>query len=265
VNFRLDIQDLTKPENVKKLMDAISEIADKVDIGVVTVAPNGVTGGRKGKVVLYDTGSGFETWQNTDGATAWVRIDQSAVVATDPTKIEDDDQDTGIESERTSDDDILYGKTAGTDRWIITANGERTLPTQPAFSVINSGSQDNIATGGVTVVLATEVYDIGSNFDSNAFTAPVTGKYHLNAYVLLANIDTAADSYQLSLVTSNRTYIITIDPGQFAGDISGQWAMVIGILADMDANDTVTVQVTQNGGTVQTDIQTTVFTGYLAT
>ena len=35
----------------------------------------------------------------------------------------------------------------------------------------------------MTLAFGTEVFDIGGNFASDAFTAPHTGKYQLNAHV----------------------------------------------------------------------------------
>lgn len=75
----MNIQDLQKPENVKKLMDAISEIAEKVDVSVVTTAPNGNTTARKGKIVEYDNSGTITTWINTDAGTTWKQIDVNTV------------------------------------------------------------------------------------------------------------------------------------------------------------------------------------------
>jgi len=137
---------------------------------------------------------------------------------------------------------------------IVTDDGEMTNTGQPCFSVKPTSNQSNIATGGVTVVLDTEIFDIGNNFASNTFTAPVTGKYQLNAHVRLGDIDTAATDIQLELITSNRTYYTTIDPN-FSGDLA-HYTLSISMIADMDANDTAYLQVNQTGGVAQLDIRT---------
>ena len=60
----------------------------------------------------------------------------------------------------------------------------------------------------VTVLFQTEIFDIGSNFASNTFTAPVTGKYQLNAHIRWDSLNTAHDyvvvtlSLQIMLITS---------------------------------------------------------------
>ena len=58
----------------------------------------------------------------------------------------------------------------------IDASGSVTMPKQPAFHVHPASAQTNIATGGVTIVYGTERFDVGSNFASNTFTAPIGGK-----------------------------------------------------------------------------------------
>jgi hypothetical protein len=77
-------------------------------------------------------------------------------------------------------------------------------------------------------------------------------------------IDSASDYYQLNIDTSNRDYPYTIDPGQFAGDLT-YYTITISVLADMDVNDTAFVSLRYDNGTAQTDISTgSYFSGYLA-
>lgn len=192
---------------------------------------------------------------------------QDRLVSDSPNYMADDDQDTLIQLEESTDEDIIRMDTNGTERWIMTAAGERTLPTQPAFQVQNSVAQSNFLTGGVTITLDTEIFDQSSDFATNAFTAPITGRYYLSVSVALGSIDTAGVSYQLRLITSNRTYTSYLDPTQFAADITGNVTLSLSVLADMDSADTVSVTIYQDAGTAQTDIPATGganFSGYLA-
>ena len=134
-----------------------------------------------------------------------------------------------------------------------------------AFLVHPSSAQTNIALSQVeTVVFGTERFDNGSNFASNTFTAPVTGKYQLNFMVRLDALDSAATYYQTYLITSNKTYWTTIWPATLGSDPSYWYITTTAIFADMDANDTATVAIYQLGGTQQTDItDETYFSGYL--
>ena len=153
--------------------------------------------------------------------------------------------------------------TAGTDAVIISSSGEMTKPLQPAFQVANSSTQSNIATGSqVTVALADERFDVGANFTGNTFTAPVTGRYQLQVFARIDNIDSAAAYYELKIATSNRGYGVIFDPD--FGQDAVYWYMSFSILADMDADDTSTIEIRQEGGTSQTDIVDVKFSGYLA-
>jgi len=165
-----------------------------------------------------------------------------------------------------SADTLVIGKGSAlgtTTAMSIDANGIITKPLQPAFSVKKSTTQTNIALNGyTTIVFQTEIFDQNGDFASNTFTAPVTGKYQLNAHFYFLALDTAAGFYEFSIVTSNRTYTFDIDPN-FSADLNYYHAF-IGILADLDANDTAYMRTYQSVGTQQTDISaSTRFSGYL--
>ena len=133
----------------------------------------------------------------------------------------------------------------------------------PAFCVHPTSSQDNIAINTNTdVVFGTERFDQGSNFASNTFTAPVTGKYQLNLFVRLNNMSQSADFYMLRIETSNDNYQVTFDPD--FGQDTPYFTKSLSVLADMDINDTAKVVFFQSGGGAQTDIDVqTFFSGYL--
>jgi len=136
----------------------------------------------------------------------------------------------------------------------------------PAFLARPTSTQANIANDNsvVTVAMGTEIFDQGGNFASNTFTAPVTGRYQFNVIVYLTQVDSTASYYQVRLDTSNRTYFGLLD---FAStDLGlGFQTIAISVLADMDANDTATVNIQQNAGSQQTDISTgSAFSGFLA-
>ena len=150
-----------------------------------------------------------------------------------------------------------------TDALTIDANGHVLKPLQPAFLATPSSQQSDFATGSaITVAFGTEIYDQNADFASNTFTAPVTGKYFLGVNGYIRNLDTAANYYQLNLVTSNRNYYDLVEPA-FSSDMN-YYPIAIAVVVDMDANDTAVVQYTQSGGSAQSDINTDArFTGYL--
>ena len=183
-----------------------------------------------------------------------------------PTSIQDSDGDTQVQTEETSGEDIIRMDTNGTERWNMSATGELTMVTQPAFMAQNAVEQTNIATGSaVEIVFGTEVFDQNADFASNTFTAPVTGRYQLNYSLRLANLDSAATDYQVGLITSNRTFNMNFDPQGFSQDLTF-YKFTFDVLADMDTNDTAVVNITQVAGAAQTDLSSggSTFSGYLA-
>ena len=154
---------------------------------------------------------------------------------------------------------------SNSEKMRIDSTGAVTMPAQPAFLAQPASDQNNIALGSpVSVVFGTEIFDQNADFASNTFTAPVTGKYHLDVHLYIESIDTAADYYQVRLITSNRTYYETLDFGGYSADpVYGR--LSLSVLADMDASDTSTVAILQVAGTQQTDvIDLSYFSGYLA-
>jgi hypothetical protein len=152
-------------------------------------------------------------------------------------------------------DDSMNFHTVTTTRLSIDSSGRVTMPYQPAFSAIPATTQSNIAINTVvTVVFGTERFDVGANFASNTFTAPVTGKYSLHAHLRLENVDSAATYYMLRITTSNEEYQSLFTATSLSADTQ-YWPIAMNCLADMDASDTAVVTIYQSAGTSQTDIQ----------
>ena len=148
----------------------------------------------------------------------------------------------------------------------LNTDGEVTKPLQPCFRV-GSGTQDDIpVSANQTGLFGVEIFDVGSNFASSVFTAPVTGKYFFNVMYRITNLDTASSYLQVSLLGSNRnTTMFTLSSvsNHLNGDdeISFSGATIL----DMDANDTAQVRIRIQAGTAQADVSTdgSYFTGYL--
>lgn len=132
-----------------------------------------------------------------------------------------------------------------------------------SFSVTGS-LQSNVTGDGTayTVLFDTETFDPGNNFASNTFTAPVSGKYQLNLLMRFGDFGTSTSAIA-AIVTSNREYRwfdswASTPPNAYI-------TATIAVLADMDAGDTATINLTVSGGTKTTDINGTQylrFSGY---
>ena len=147
----------------------------------------------------------------------------------------------------------------------VDGTGAITKPLQPAFLAMPNAVQDNVAEGAdVLIVFGSERFDNNSDFASNTFTAPVTGRYFLSYSLFVQAVDNAPTYFETYLVTSNKTYNHTIDPRGFDAD-PFYWTFNQAIVADMDAGDTAQIKINiHNGGTVQTDINNhSYFSGYL--
>ena len=121
-----------------------------------------------------------------------------------------------------------------------------------------------------TITFGNEVFDVGSNFASNTFTAPVTGKYLLTAHYMIAQIDHDATYYSnITINTSNRNYVKNFSVRDFFETQPEFYPFDITCVADMDASDTAVVEFgTYGPGASQEDVYGTdpdnhQFMGYL--
>jgi len=135
---------------------------------------------------------------------------------------------------------------------------------QPAFLALNTTAPANVTGDGTayTVVFDNEVIDQGSDFASNTFTAPVDGSYYLATAIRWSGADASADTVDVTIVTSNRSYIYRLSR---TNDIAGTYTEAFAVLADMDASDTATVTLTVSGGAKTVDVSAaiTYFSGHL--
>ena len=155
-------------------------------------------------------------------------------------------------------------QTSGNNAIVVDANVHVTKPLQPAFLVTKSATQTNMAVGGaaVTITFDTEVFDQNADFASNTFTAPVTGRYLFSIMLNSKQLDTSASAYNFRMASSNRNYSTDLTPTVLATD-SGDYPIRATILADMDANDTISVNFVADGSQ-QVDVGTaSFFSGFL--
>lgn len=137
-------------------------------------------------------------------------------------------------------------------------DGNFTTPQRSAFQARPAAQITNV-TGNNTVytaIFTTEVYDRQAEYNNatGVFTAQKSGQYFFSATVTCTSAGSAT-SAQISLVTSNRTYVLD---QKGADDAGGTVVLSGSAAADMDAADTATLTVQINGvGADSVDVETT--------
>lgn len=136
--------------------------------------------------------------------------------------------------------------TGSTSRTFTFTGGRvNTNTVQPGFLAYNSANDTGVASG-TDIDFDTEIYDTASNFASDTFTAPVTGRYLLSASVLVSNVSGGALDIGAYIRTSNL-------PGGFwigyqTGVPNSSQRLFSGsAIVDMDASDTATVRLDSTG------------------
>lgn len=199
---------------------------------------------------------------NTASATAYHRVQVAGSTASDAY----------YQADISGGQNWVWGlDNSDSDAWVLSASGtpgttnvmrvstagEINYPLQPAF-LARAASQLNVTGDGTTYTIqyTSEIFDQNSDFDgTSTFTAPITGRYYLDAINALSGVLAAHNSLDFAIVTSNRTYIVdTCNPGvQISGDFYKSNGCV---LADMDAGDTATTYIYVAGSTKVVDIST---------
>ncbi len=168
---------------------------------------------------------------------------------------------------------ISQGSALGTnDTFIMTAAGERTMPLHPAFSANNEVSDVDVTGDGTvyTVIFNQELFDQGSDYDTTTgiFTAPITGRYHFSCSVRTKDFDGTFTDGNIRIATSNNVFFGAQESDSLR--ISNSYfSQRFDVIADMDASDTVEIQIQWSGGTKTLDVfglgslSITWFTGFL--
>ena len=119
-----------------------------------------------------------------------------------------------------------------------------------------SADQDNLVDDTWTgVTLNSEVFDDGSDFASNTFTAPVTGVYFISGQVSYEYTDLIADASYSARLNKNSGTIIAYTNAGSAGS-NDTHSIKVNALVQLTANDTVTVDARQKTGGNTIDVET---------
>jgi hypothetical protein len=144
--------------------------------------------------------------------------------------------------------------------------GSVKVTAQPMF-IASANAQSNVTGDGTayTVLWANEIVDIGSNFASNTFTAPVTGIYEFN--LTLSIKDFSADNTHMlcTLVTTGATYELASCNPYVCMEVGEDLTFSASIMSQMSATNTAYVVLQCNGTTKEIDVDPSHFSGKLIT
>ena len=127
--------------------------------------------------------------------------------------------------------------------------GIETSPTQPCVLAITTSEISNVTGDGAdyAMVFDGEVFDQNGDFASNTFTAPVGGKYLISVGIMLKGLTAVSHGYIIvKMLASNRTVRAHHESYMAANIRDRHWINAVRIV-DMDATDTVTIQLTIDG------------------
>ena len=130
----------------------------------------------------------------------------------------------------------IYDQTNASERFAITAQGYVTTPNQPSFNVTVGGGQLNSNVGVIVFTNTTTLgnHNTGNHYNTSngRFTAPVAGRYQINARMLTNSSSQTHTTYLLRVNANHHGYI-----GHNHSDYwlmeSGSWVL------NLQANDYV--------------------------
>ena len=167
--------------------------------------------------------------------------------------------------------------TGGTTAATIDGTGRILQPAKPAFRVAKTDSDQTVTSGQDTkVTFNNTIFDIGSDFGSNKFTAPVAGTYHFDAAVRVGPTVNNASFYnaQVFLKKNNNSHVMLQQIGTYANNLGGGTAHMSlcnlggGVTTSLAAGDEIEVWVYLQGSSpiihyTSNNFTYTYFSGFL--
>ncbi len=122
------------------------------------------------------------------------------------------------------------------------------------FTTANNNITGDGTTWSAVSAAWTDLYNVGSDFNSGTYTAPQTGKYLLWGQWYMSGFTSSHNDLKCRVHTSNRSYRpILIHPWAIrpaATAVTINWS----IIADMDISDTAYIDIVVSGGTKVVDL-----------
>ena len=195
-------------------------------------------------------------------------IGTSPSSAATATSLTDADDNTKIQVEESSDENIIRFDVAGSEAMRINADGSVNMVIQPSFHGAADG-QTNIAYNAYqTLTLNAEDHDVGSDLDlsNETFTCPVDGVYMFVLQINWLNTQTGYNYYNTALAVNSGYEHISFVEGSIIGAVTSYTQTGTKILS-LSAGDTVKGNMrldTTGAGSSTVDINThSRFSGHL--
>jgi hypothetical protein len=237
-----------------------------------------ITGGSVASLSLTGTGtSAAENSRFTSGAASAISIGAGTVLeikGNNQVTSSDTNAITGAGTVKFNKLDYYSssGNNVTTKTAYVSEYGIQKSSLQPAFMAYSNSAANNVTGDGTsyTIVCAGEVFDQNNNYNTGTgvFTAPYTGKYQFNCVLGINGLTAAFTAGRFELITSNRNYVgNNMNYGAIRNGVDLD--LSFSVLADMDAGDTASMQVTVAGSTKTISLRTDAthvynsFSGYL--
>jgi hypothetical protein len=156
----------------------------------------------------------------------------------------------------------------------IDSTGRVSNTAQPAFSAYVTTQSASVTGDGTLykIVSYTSTFDQGSNFNTTTgtYTAPIAGRYQFNYTIWCAGVTASHNQGILEIITTSQTVRLSqLNWGAVRDGISNIVQLSGGILLNMSASDTASLNVIVSSGTKVVQIgggtgpYETVFSGFL--
>ena len=166
---------------------------------------------------------------------AWTLVTSSGTAS-----ITDADADTKIQVEESSDEDIIRMDNAGTETFVLNADGVLSLPKQSGCHATQVASNQTVTTATwAKVVLDNEVYDVQGEFDNATnyrFVAGVTGYYAIHGSIVWSSTNINSGELCYIAIYKNGTLVSELQVTQHASLTDNLSLNISGILS-LDATD----------------------------
>lgn len=123
--------------------------------------------------------------------------------------------------------------------------------TVTAFCFTNVSSKSLSGTGIDVIGYTTELFDMGNNATTGTFTAPTSGLYEFNCYVVATAVNTQAHSFVLGILIDSTSYnIFNRSYGAVASNTSAPIYIAGAIIGTVTSGSVVTVFATDSNAVI---------------